>query len=214
MKGGWRRLIPVLGAAVLAGTAANAATPVETFVQQNIDRGIAVLKDKSLGDVARRTQLAEMMAELLDTRKMALFMIADLRDKTPAADLDAYAEAYKAFTIANYESQLSGYGGQSLKVTGSLERAPGDYVVNAVLVDPSVPNDPSALPVAFRVEDEGGGKYAVVDASIVGIWLGLAQRSEFGGYLRQHDNSVPQLAAHLGEMAAKLSAPAATASTR
>ncbi|HEY1962256.1 MAG TPA: ABC transporter substrate-binding protein, partial [Rhizomicrobium sp.] len=206
-------LIHILALSVVAGTVANAATPVETFVQQNIDHGIALLKDTSLDDAVRRQQLAQMMAELLDTRKMALFMIADVRDKTAPSDLDAYVEAYKTFTIANYESQLSGFGGQSLKVTGSIQRAPGDYVVNAVLVDPAAPNDPNALPIGFRVVEEADGKYGVVDASVAGIWLGLAQRSEFSGYLSQHGNSVPQLTAHLQEMAANLSAAATTASS-
>ena len=211
MKSGFHKFISILAVAILAGTvAARAATPVETFVQQNIDRGIAVLKDKSLDDAARRAQLTQMMGDLLDTRKMALFMIADVRDKAAASDLDAYAEAYKAFTIANYESQLSGYGGQSLKVTGSDARAPGDYIVTAVMLDPSAPNDPDPLRIAFRVEDEGGGKFAVVDAGIAGIWLGVAQRSEFGGYLSQHGNSVPELAKHLQEVAEKLSAPPTT----
>src|SRR6185437_10459172 len=51
----------------LAWTApVQAASPVETFVQQNIDRGIAVMKDKSLDDAARRQQLAGFLAEVLD----------------------------------------------------------------------------------------------------------------------------------------------------
>jgi phospholipid transport system substrate-binding protein len=212
MKGGWRKLIPVLAVAVLVGAGAKAATPVETFVQQNIDRGIAVLKDKSLDVAARRQQLADFMAQILDTKKMALFMIGDVRDKAAPPDLDTYAETYKAFTIASYESQLNGYGGQSLKVTGSVERAPGDYIVNAIVVDPSAPKDPNPLQVGFRVTDEGGGKYALVDASIEGIWLGLAQRAEFGSYLSQHGESVPALTAHLQEVTAQLSGAGATAS--
>jgi phospholipid transport system substrate-binding protein len=121
---------------------------------------------------------------------------------------------YKAFTIASYGSQLNGYGGETLKVTGSSERAPGDYIVNAVVMDPSAPNDPMQVPVAFRVADEGGGKYAVVDASVAGIWLGLAQRADFGGYLSRHGNSVPALTDHLKEVTAKLAAPTATAAAR
>ncbi len=213
MKGGWRRLIPALAVAVFVGAAAKAATPVETFVQQNVDRGIAVLKDTSLDDATRRKQLADFMAQILDTKKMALFMIGDVRDKAATPDIDTYAEIYKAFTIASYESQLNGYGGQSLKVTGSIERATGDYIVNAVVVDPSAPKDPNPLQVGFRVTDEGGGKYAVVDASIEGIWLGLAQRAEFGSYLSQHGESVPALTTHLQEVTAQLSGPGATAST-
>jgi phospholipid transport system substrate-binding protein len=163
------------------------------------------MKDKSLDDAARRQQIGALLAEVLDTRKMALFMLGDVRETAAASDLDVYAEAYKAFTVANYESQLDGYGGQTLKVMGSVERAPGDVIVNAVVVDPAMPNDSNPLPVAFRVADEGGGKFAVVDASLMGIWLGLAQRAEFGAYLSQHGGDVSALSAHLQEMAAKFS---------
>jgi ABC-type transporter MlaC component len=208
MKRGWRKLIPILIFAVMAAGPARAASPVETFVQESVDRGIAVLKDASLDDAARRQKIGDFLADVLDTKKMAMFMLGAARENAAASDLDAYAEVYKAFTIASYESQLNGYGGETLKVTGSVERAPGDYVVDAVVVDPSAPDDPMQLPVAFRVADEGGGKFAVVDASVAGIWLGLAQRADFGGYLNRHSNSVPALTAHLQEMTAKLSPPA------
>ena len=207
----WRVGLPVLGLLTLIFSPGYAAAPVETFVQQNIDRGIALMNDKSLSDADRRAKLTALLTELLDTKKMALFMLGGAREQAAAADLDTYADAYRAFTIAGYEAQLDGYGGQSLKVTGSAERAPGDWIVNAVVVDPSAPNDPNPLPVGFRVEDEGAGKFAIVDAGIAGIWLGLAQRSEFGGYLGQHGNSVPALTSHLQEVTMKNSAPAAPA---
>jgi len=212
MKGGWGWYVPVL-VCVVAWTAApvRAASPVEAFLQKSIDRGIAMLKNKSLDDAARRKQIGEFLLEVFDTKKMAIFMLGDARENAAASDLDAYATVYKDFTVASYESQLNGYGGETLKVTGSIERAPGDYVVNAVVLDPSAPSDPMQLPVAFRVEDEGSGKFAVVDASVGGIWLGLAQRADFGGYLSRHANSVPALTAHLQEVTAKLAPSSATA---
>jgi phospholipid transport system substrate-binding protein len=215
MKDGWRWYVPVF-VGVVAWTVApvRAETPVETFVQQSVDRGIAVLKDKSLDDAARRKQIGEFLAEVLDTKTMAMFMLGAAREKAAPSDVDAYAEVYKAFTIASYESQLNGYGGETLKVTGSVERAPGDYVVNAVVIDPSAPNNPMQIPIGFRVEDEGGGKFAVVDASVAGIWLGLAQRADFGGYLSQHADSVPALTTHLQEVTAKLSPPSTKAAAR
>jgi len=145
---------------------ARAQAPVEAFVQQSIDRGVAVLKDKSLDDAERRAKIGEMLAEVLDTRKMALFMLGNVRETAAASELDVYAEAYRAFSIASYESQLGSYGGQSLKVTGSVERAPGDYIVEAVVMDPALPNNPTPLPVAFRVVAERDGKFAVVAASL------------------------------------------------
>jgi len=204
---GWRLLISLVFC-VTAVFPARAQAPVEAFLQQSIDRGIAILKDKSLAPAERRARIGEFLAGVLDTQRMAKFMLGPARDKAAAAELDAYAEAYKAFTIATYESQLDGYDGQTLKVTDSIERAPGDYVVDAAVIDPAAPNDPVPLSVSFRVEDEGAGKFAVVDAGIAGIWLGLAQQADFGGYLSQHGNSIPALTAHLQQMAASLSVPA------
>jgi phospholipid transport system substrate-binding protein len=203
----WRVILPVFCLVVFGFSPVLAATPVETFVQQAIDRGIVVLIDKTLSDSDRRAKLGALLAEILDSKRMALFMLGAARNQATASDLDTYTEAYRAFMVAGYESQLGGYGGQSLKVTGSTERAPGDWIVNAVVVDPSMPDDPNALPLAFRVEDEGSGKFAVVDASIAGIWLGLAQRAEFGAYLSQHDNSVAALTAHLQDVTARNAAP-------
>jgi ABC-type transporter MlaC component len=205
---GWRSLISV-AVFVLAVVPARAQTPVEAFVQQSIDRGIALLKDKSLDPVTRRRQVGDFLAEVFDTRRMAVFMLGPARQKASASELDAYAEAYRAFILASYGSQLDGYEGQTLKVTDSQARAPGDYVVNAAVIDPAVPNDPMPLSVSFRVEDEGDGKFAVVDAGIAGIWLGLAQQAEFGAYLSQHGNSVPGLTAYLQQMTRKLSSPEA-----
>lgn len=203
----WGIGLPALALVSWIFSPAYAAAPVETFVQQSIDRGVAVLKDTTLTDEDRRAKLTALLTEILDTKKMALFMLGGARQSAAAGDLDAYATAYRAFMMASYESQLSGYGGQALKVTGSTERAPGDWIVDAVATDPNAPNDPSPLPIAFRVEDEGGGKFAVVDASVAGIWLGLAQRAEFGSYLSQHGDSVPALTAHLQDVTARSAAP-------
>ena len=197
------------GAAVAMGplaTVARAATPVETFVQQSIDQGIAILKNKALSDAERRAQVRDLLFRLMDAEKVGLFALGPARAKASQADLDAYVDAFKAFMVASYESRLSGYDGQSLKITTSTERAPGDYLVTAALVDPSDPQDPDPVQVVFRVLDEGG-KFAVVDASIAGVWMGLAQRDDFGGFLSQHGESVPALTAHLKEMTMALRTP-------
>lgn len=189
---------------------AGAATPVEDFVQQNVDRGIAILKDKTLSDAERRKEVHTLLTTVVDTKKIGLFALGAARDKASPDDLAAYSDAFNAFLIANYESQLDGYGGQTLKVTGSVERAPGDEIVTAVLIDPANPGDTS-LQVVFRVLADNG-KFAVVDASIAGVWLGLAQRADFEGFLSQHGGSVPELTAHLKEMTTQLEAPKTAAS--
>lgn len=195
----------VIAMADLAVLPARAATPVEDFVQQNVDRGIAILKDKTLSDAERRQKVHDLLVTVIDTKKIGLFALGAARDKASQADLAAYSDAFNAFLVADYESQLDDYDGQTLKVTGSVERAPGDEIVTSVLVDPTDPGDTS-LQVVFRVLADNG-KFAVVDASIAGVWLGLAQRADFEGFLGQHGGNVAELTAHLKEMTARFEAP-------
>jgi len=182
----------------------------KAFIQQNIDHGIDILKNKGLTDGQRREQIHDLLSNLLDTTKIGLFALGSARAAASQADLDDYVTAFKAFMIASYETRLSGYGGQSLKVTGVIDHAPGDYIVSSVMVDPENPNDPEPARVDFRVLGEPG-KFAIVDASIVGVWLGLAQRDDFGGFLGQHNASVPALTAHLKDMTAGFLAQAKAA---
>ena len=204
-------LYAVLALAVVPARAGSVEDDAaQAFIQQNIDHGIDILKNKALTDVQRRAQIHDLLASLLDTTKIGLFALGSARATASQADLDDYVAAFKAFMIASYETRLSGYGGQSLKVTGVIDHAPGDYIVSAVMVDPDSPDDPDPVRVDFRVLGEPG-KFAIVDASIVGVWLGLAQRDDFGGFLGQHNASVPALTAHLKDKTAGFLAQASAA---
>jgi len=185
-----------------AGTGeALAQGAAESFVRQDADKVIAVLGDKSLGEAEKHARVAGLMASLLDLKRMALFTLGPAARTASPADLDAYVAAYRDFALANYAAELSGYMGQSLQLTGAAQHAPGDYIVNATVADPSDKSDPP-VPVNFRVLDEGGGKFALVDASVAGIWFTIAQRDDFTGYLSQNGGDMGKLIAHLKALAA------------
>ena len=57
---------------------------VQAFAQQNIDRGIAVLKNKDLTDAERRAQVHDILTELLDTTKIGLFALGPARATAPS----------------------------------------------------------------------------------------------------------------------------------
>lgn len=174
----------------------------KSFIQTSVDRGIAILKNKTISATQERQQIRDLLSSILDTKKIGLFALGAVRAKASPAELSAYVAAFNDFMIESYVTRLSGYGGQSIKVIGVLDHAPGDYVVRSILVDPSSPDDSDPIHIDFRVLKEGD-KYAIVDASIAGIWLGLAQRDAFNGFLGQHNDSVPVLTAHLKEMTAR-----------
>lgn len=196
-----------LAIAALPTRASTTDDAAKAFIETNIEHGISILKNKTITDMEKRAQVREMLTNLLDTKKIGLYALGDARARASDADIAAYLDAFNHFMIESYVTRLNGYDGEGLKVTGVLDHAPGDFVVQSVLVDPSMPDDPDPVHVDFRVFDENG-KFAIVDANIAGVSLGRAQRSDFVGYLSQHANSVPALTDRLKKMTADFLKPA------
>ncbi len=182
---------------------AKAAAPVEDFVTAQIQSGLSILADQSLTSASRKVRIHDFLLSLLDTQRIALYALGPAKNTARQADIDSYCAAFREFMAASYASRLGGYDGQTLKVTGSTEHAPGDYVVFTQLADPADPPGTQEPNIDLRVVGENG-KFYVVDASIEGIWLGLAQQSDFQGFLHQHNNDVAALTAYLKDMTTKL----------
>ena len=184
-----------------------AATPAEDFIRDNVQRALAILGNSSLSHDDKRQQFEDFLKSLTDVRRIALFMLGPVAKTAASDDVDAFVEAFRDYTDAVYEKQLSEYSGQSLSVTGSIERAPGDFVVRTTIVDPHARRSAADSEVDFRVRD-AGGKLVVTDASVHGVWLAIDEREQFTAYLAQHNNDVKALAADLHRRAADIRANA------
>ena len=184
-------------------TAANAASPAESFIQTNVQTGLAILNDKSLSADARRSQFRSFLESLTDIHRIAIFTLGTAAKTAAPADVDAFVESFRDYAAAVYQQQLAHYSGQSLKVTGSVERAAGDTIVQTMVVQPG--GSAGGDEVDFRVDDENG-KPVVIDASVSGIWLALQERDQFTAFLSQHNNDVKALAADLEQRAASIRA--------
>jgi phospholipid transport system substrate-binding protein len=194
--------LAVLAAApLLTARPAAAANVAETFVNDNIQKGLSILKDKKLTTVQRRDQFEALLLNLVDVRRIALFTLGQYRRTAPQADIDAFVAAFKNYATAAYQSYFSKYTDQTLKVTGSTERSPTDFVVQSVLIDPGSSQPPAE--VAFRVRTDTG-KPQLVDVSYQGIWLSLEQRDQFVAFLGQNNGNVRTLIAHLSDLAVNL----------
>src|SRR5687767_2173456 len=55
--------------------AAPAANPAEAFVQENIEKGYAVLNSTTLSDEQRRAQFRDFMLSLTDARRIGIFTL-------------------------------------------------------------------------------------------------------------------------------------------
>ena len=184
-----------------AGPAAAATNPAESFVNDNIQKGLDILRDKKLNTVQRRDQFETLLLGLVDVRRIALFTLGQYRRSAPPEDIEAFVNAFKNYAAAAYQSYFSKYTNQTLKVTGSTQRTPTDFIVQTLLVDPSTSQPPAE--VDFRVRTDTG-KPVLVDVAYQGIWLSLEQRDQFVAFLGQNNGNVRTLIAHLSELAVNL----------
>jgi phospholipid transport system substrate-binding protein len=169
-----------------------AANPAEDFVAANIQAGFDMLNDKTLSTEQRKARFASFLLGLTDVRRVALFLLGKYAAASAQADIDAYVTAYQDYVLAVYQSYFARYAGQSLKVVSSRERAPQDFVVQTEMTGPNA----SPMEIDFRVRTDGA-KPVLVDLSVAGMWLALAQRDQFIAVLAQNNGDVKALSSHL-----------------
>jgi phospholipid transport system substrate-binding protein len=189
----------VIALAMLAARAVHAAdvNPAESFVQQNVDRGYAILSNTALSDEQRHLQFRDFMLSLTDTRRIGMFTLGPYANSASKEDLEAFIAAFSDYTVGFIHGVVFAQTrGQTPKVTGSVQRAADDVVVNCEVVNPKYPNAPP-IKAAFRVRKATDGRSIVTDIQVEGIWLALVQRSDFTGFLQQHGGRISELTSDL-----------------
>ena len=184
--------------------AAAAQSVAEAFVDDNIHKGLDILKDKKLNTVQRRDQFETLLLGLVDVRRIALFTLGQYRRTAPPEDVEAFVGAFKNYATAAYQSYFAKYTNQNLKVIGSTQRNRTDFIVQTQLIDPNSSQQPAE--VDFRVRTDGG-KPVLVDVAYQGIWLSLEERDQFVAFLGQNNGNVRMLISHLSELAVNLGKP-------
>ncbi|HEU4551100.1 MAG TPA: ABC transporter substrate-binding protein [Rhizomicrobium sp.] len=189
-----------------AEPAAAAPDPAAAFVNDNIQKGLRILNDKQLSQTQKRDQFEHFLLGLVDVRRIAVFTLGPYRRTASPADVDAFVAAFRDYAVAAYQSYFSKYSNQTLKVTGSTQRAPTDYIVTTNMIDPGDSSGRPPLEVDFRVRTDTG-KPVLVDVAVAGVWLSLEQRDQFTAFLGQNNGNVRALIAHLSDLAQNLGKP-------
>jgi phospholipid transport system substrate-binding protein len=189
-----RALSPYLFAAVFVvlSPVARAATPAEQFVQQGLDKGYAVLNDTSLSLGERGDKFRAVLANTMDTKRVALFTLGIYARTTKDQELDRYASAFSEFVTAVLQHDLAGDPGETVAVTGSVARTPDDVIVTAKLNGSTRANG-QPIDLGFRVRMDPTGNYKLVDLLVEGVSMALAQRSDYTTWLQQHHGDVAAL---------------------
>jgi phospholipid transport system substrate-binding protein len=177
-----------------------AASPAEAFVQANVSKGLGILNNHGASAEQRRVQFQGFILGLTDMHRIANFTLGVYKRSATPAEQDQFAAAFQGYAVAVYQSYFSKYSGQTLRVTGSQEHAPGDTIVTTQLIDPNDQSGQQPLEVDFRVLTDNG-RFVVIDFSVAGIWLAIEERDQFSSFLGQNGGSIPTLISHLHELA-------------
>ena len=184
---------------------AQASPAAESYVRTNVERGLQILNNQGISKAQRQEQFRGFLTTLTDLRRIALYTLGPARRMATPADQEAFVNAFREYAFAVYGAEFSKYSGQTLRVTGSYERGPGDELVRTVLVDPQAPAGQQPIEVDFRVYGNAG-HYSVVDIVVAGLDLAITEQEDFGSFLAQHNNDVRALTANLQQRAARVRA--------
>lgn len=153
---------------------ADDAPKAQVFVDKVASDVLLLVKDEKITIEDKKSKLNKVFVDVVDVPYVAKFVLGrHWRTATPAQQ-QAYLSAYGPFLINNYVARLTKYTGQTFKITGS--QAAGDaYIVSMKLLDPKGP----PILVDYRVRQDAGDVFKVIDIVVEGVSLLATQRSEF-----------------------------------
>lgn len=195
----------IFALACLAGgvaSRANASPAAEAFIQSNIQHGLQLLNNTGVSRQQRAEQFRNFLLGLTDLRRIALYTLGPARRQATQTQQDAFVEAFRDYAFAVYGAEFAKYSGQTLRVTGSVERAPGDELVRTQLIDPDSKGQ-EPIEVDFRVYGTSG-HYSIVDIVVAGLDLAITEQEDFNAFLAQHNNDVRALTTNLRERAERV----------
>lgn len=128
---------------------------------------------------ARFAGIADLVDQHVDMRRVSRFVLGQYARKLTDGQKSAYDPLFRQYATQVYQKVLSGYAGETLAVTGSVDRSERDIIVNSKIVDPSPGSNFADIVVHWRVYRNRDGELAIVDAGADNVWLALEQRSAF-----------------------------------
>ena len=163
--------------------AARADESAEAFVQENASEALDILNDGSTSLDDKKLRFRSLVDEIADVPKITRFVLGRYSRGADSTELSEFSEVFRQYAIGVYEERLGDYAGESLTVTGSTDRRPGDSVVHTEI---SGGSQSEPLPVNWRVLTDDDGVHKVVDVEVYGVWLAINQREEIVGIIQDN----------------------------
>ena len=165
----------------------------EQYVQTQAQRALSLLSDTSMSSTAKISAFRALVDQIADVPRITRFVLGKYARTATPAQRQQFDPLFRTYAQDVYETQLNQYHGETVRVTGSVVRNPGDVIVNSVVSGGKLDKP---APVSWRVLNAGAG-WKIVDVQASGVWLAITQQQDFVSTIDNAHGDVGVLIAQL-----------------
>lgn len=161
----------------------------EKFVSNFADKAISILSNESLNASQKNIQFTELVMSSIDMNLISKFVLSKYWKLATDDQKKAYLAAFKQYFISSYANKLDQYSGEKVVIVSS-NAAKRFVIVKSNIVRDGT--DTLKIELDWRLLTRDG-QTKIIDLSIEGISLIIAQREEFQSFLANNDNNLDAL---------------------
>lgn len=161
----------------------------EKFVSNFADNAISILSNDSLDASQKNIQFTELVMSSIDMNLISKFVLSKYWKLATDDQKKAYLAAFKQYFISSYANKLDQYSGEKVIIVSSNAAKKFVIVKSNIVRDGT---DTLKIELDWRLLTRDG-QTKIIDLSIEGISLIIAQREEFQSFLANNDNSLDAL---------------------
>ena len=161
----------------------------ERFVSNFADKAISILSNESLNAGQKNIQFTELVMSSIDMNLISKFVLSKYWKLATDDQKKEYLAAFKQYFISSYANKLDQYSGEKVVIVSSNAAKKFVIVKSNIVRDGT---DTLKIELDWRLLTRDG-QTKIIDLSIEGISLIIAQREEFQSFLANNDNSLDAL---------------------
>ena len=161
----------------------------EKFVSNFADNAISILSNESLNGSQKNIQFTELVMSSIDMNLISKFVLSKYWKLATDDQKKAYLAAFKQYFISSYANKLDQYSGEKVIIVSSNAAKKFVIVKSNIVRDGT---DTLKIELDWRLLTRDG-QTKIIDLSIEGISLIIAQREEFQSFLANNDHSLDAL---------------------
>ena len=171
----------------------------ENFVSDFAESAISILSDEGLNNNDKNIQFTDLVMSSIDMNLISKFVLSRYWKTASDQQKISYLNAFEEYFISSYANKLDQYSGEKIVIVSS-EAAKKFVIVKSNIVRDGA--DTLKIELNWRLLTRDG-QTKIIDLSIEGISLIVAQREEFQSFLSNNNESLDALINRLKMINAK-----------